>query len=86
MRFKSFRGRTLVYKNRKKCKKASFFLDLTKKWLALLLWAEEAIKNKTGMDFAFADINCNIGIKMKSVNFTFFNNEQEFIAKTARFS
>ena len=86
VRFKSFRERTLVYKNRKKCKKASIFLDLTKKRLALLLWAKETIKNKTGIDFAFADINCNIGIRMKSGNFVFFNNEQEFIAKTARFS
>jgi len=86
VRFKSFRERTLVYKNRKKCKKASIFLDVTKKRLALLSWAKEAIKNKTGMYFALPDINCNIGIRMKGGNFVFFNNEQEFIAKTARFS
>ena len=46
VRFKSFRECTLVHKNRKKCKKASIFLDLTKKRLALLSWAKEAIKTK----------------------------------------
>ena len=44
VRFKSFRAWYLVYKKRKKCKKASIFLGLTKKRLAHLSWAKEAIR------------------------------------------
>ena len=81
MRVKSVRERTLVYRSRKKCKKAAVFLDLTKRRLDLLFWAREAIKTKPAIEFAFADINCNIGAKMKSGNIFVFKNEQEFHEK-----
>ena len=84
VRFKSFRERTLVYRSRKNCKKAAMFLDLTKRRLELLFWAKEVIKNKPDIEFAFADINCNIGAKMKSGNFLFFSNEQEFYEKATK--
>ena len=51
VRFKSFRERTLVYRSRKKCKKAAVFLDLTKRRLDLLFWAREAIKTKPAIEF-----------------------------------
>ncbi len=78
VRFKSFRERTMVYKARKKCKKAAMFLDLTKRRLGLLFWAKETIKSMPNIEFAFADINCNVGLKLKSGKFVFFNSEQEF--------
>ena len=80
-RFKSFRERTLVYRSRKKCKKAAMYLDLTKRRLELLFWAKDAIKNRPEFEFAFADINCNIGVKTKSGNFFFFRSELEFEEK-----
>ena len=84
VRFKSFRERTLVYKHRKECKSAKISLDLTKRRLNLLFWAKEAIKDRDDIDFAFADINCNIGIRMKGGGFFFFRNEQEFNDKFSK--
>ncbi len=84
VRFKSFRDRTMVYRSRKKCKKAAMYLDLTKRRLELLFWAKDEIKNRSAFEFAFADINCNIGVKMKSGNFFFFRSEQEFQEKATQ--
>ena len=84
IRFESFRERTLVYKDRKKCKNAKIVLDLTKRRLNLLLWAKETIKDRDDIDFAFADINCNIGIRMKDGEFFFFRNEQELYDKISK--
>ena len=52
--------------------------------LELLFWAKEVIKNKPEIEFAFADINVNIGAKLKSGTFFFLSNEQEFYEKATK--
>ena len=50
----------------------------------LLFWAKEAIKNKPEIEFAFADINCNIRATMKSGKTFSFTNEQELYEKATK--
>ena len=71
MRFKSFKDRTTVYKNRKKVGKgARIRLDLTKRRLAILLAVRKL--NRAELDYAFADINCNLAAKLTDGKFVFF--------------
>ena len=65
VKFKNFSDRTKFYRSRKKTKKVSIRLDLTKKRLTLLNVARDKIKDKEGVDFAFADINCNSGCHLE---------------------
>ena len=84
MPFKSIRERTFVYQSRKKCKNAALFLDLTKRRLEILFWTKEVIKNKPKIEFAFADINFNIGAKVKSGSLFFLTLCGAFFLPEAR--
>ena len=77
VRFKTFSDRTKFYRSRKKTKKVSIRLDLTKKRLTLLNLARDKIKDREGIDFAFADINCNLALRLSSGDFSFFRTEVE---------
>ena len=73
MRFKSFKDRTTVYKNRKKAEKgARIRLDLTKRCLAILLAVRKL--NRVELDYAFADINCNLAANLRDRKFVFFTS------------
>ena len=77
VRFKTFSDRTKFYRSRKKAKKVSIRLDLTKKRLILLSVARDKIKDKEGVDFAFPDINCNLSLRSSSGDFSFLRTEAE---------
>ena len=77
IRFKTFSDRTKFYRSRRKAKKVSIRLDLTKKRLTLLNVTRDKIKDKEGVDIAFADINCNLALRLSSGDFSFFRTEAE---------
>ena len=67
VRFTSFRDRTKFYQQRKIMKEkgakfSSVALDLTAERYALLHKAREQIENVDGIQFAYADINCNLRV------------------------
>ena len=73
VRFKSFKDRTTVYKNRKKAENgARIRLDLTKRRLAMLLAVRKL--NRPEVDYVFADINCNLAAKLRNGKFVFFTS------------
>ena len=73
VRFKSFKDRTTVFKNRKMVGKgARIRLDLTKRRLAILLAVRKL--NRAELDYAFADINCNLPAKLTDGKFVFFSS------------
>ena len=78
VRFNSFRDRTKVYRARKSLSGDSGVkvrLDLTKKRLDTLIKAQDLVKNHGKCEFAFADINCNLSVKLKgSKGFIFFTS------------
>ena len=72
VRFSSFTDRTKVYRSRKKVKRVRIRLDLTRSRLSTLLEAEDWAESCDGIDFVFADINCNLSAKLKNGKFIFF--------------
>ena len=52
-------------------------LDLTKRRYLLLAKAKSIIKDNTTAMFAFADINCSLGLKLNDDKFHYFNSEDE---------
>ena len=79
VRFKTFSDRREFYCSRNESKKVSIRLDLTKKRLTLNLLnvARDNIKDREGIDFAFADTNCNLALRLSSGDFSFFRTEAE---------
>ena len=77
VRFVSWRARTAVYRKREKKGKVRFYIDLTKRRFLLKKSAEEKVKNNDKIDFAFADVNNNLCLRLKSGAFKFFNSESE---------
>ena len=72
-RFQQIIVRFTVYKNRKKVGKgARIRLDLTKRRLAILLAVRKL--NRAELDYAFADINCNLAAKLTDGKFVFFSS------------
>ena len=78
MKFTSFRSRVQVYRARKKLQNVKFGLDLTPRRKDLLSHAQNNVKNNPKIEFAFADINCRVGLKLKHGGFKFFNTKSEF--------
>ena len=72
VRFSSFSDRSKVYRSRKKAKRVRIRLDLTRSRLSTLLEAANWVKNCDGIDFVFADINCNLSAKLTNGKFLFF--------------
>ena len=52
-------------------------LDLTKRRYELLKFAKEKIKINNKIDFAFADSNCSLAIKIKEGPIIHFNSKDE---------
>ena len=84
VRFKTFSDHTKFYCGRKKAKKVSIRLDLTKKRLTLLNIARDKIKDREGVDFAFADINCNLEIFLFSCATPLIRQGRSFVYDKCR--
>ena len=72
VRFNTFRHRTLYYRNRKKLKKQSIHLDLTKSRLSLLNEARKLIENNEDIASCYADIDCRCKLRFKNNDEFFF--------------
>ena len=80
VRLKSFKDRTSVYKNRKKATNGvRIRLDLTKKRLKTLLAVKDL--KRAEIDYAFADINCNLVAKLMDGKFIFFTSVEALLAE-----
>ena len=73
----SWKARTLIYRNRKVLKNHRCYLDLTKRRFNLKKLADKKIEGNAKVEFALADINCSISIKIKNGGFKYFNSEEE---------
>ena len=81
VKFRYFRERTLVYRNRKKLDTVKISIDLTAKNLNLFTHARDVAKVNPSVDFVFADINCNLVAKTVDERFLFFNSMHQFYEK-----
>lgn len=82
VKFKSWKSRCAFYRGRKKLDENSLVrirMDLTVQRLKLLSLAIELSKKNSHVDFAFADVNCRLALKMTSGQFRFFNTEEELL-------
>ena len=83
VKFRSWSTRTKVYRARPKVKqgtrhgKFSVMLDLTKRRQALLSLARNMIASDSRFSYAFADVNCKLGIKHASGAIRFFETEDQ---------
>ena len=77
VRFKLWKSRTEVYRNRKKSKSLRHNVDLTKRRVNLLAKARQSTKHMDGIDYVFADINCRLNVKFNDGKFKVFNSETE---------
>ena len=77
VKFKGFIPRTKVYRARKHKFDISVQLDLTKRRYDLLKEARTRIKGADSVEYAFADINCSLGLRLKNGRFKFFNSSEE---------
>ncbi len=84
IKFRYFRERTLVYKNRKKLHAVKVSIDLTAQNLSLLTQAREVAKLNPSLDFVFADINCNLVAKTVNNRFLFFNSMHQLHEKLVK--
>ena len=76
VRFTSWRARTLVYRKCKSARnKVKIELDLTKRRLNLMKFAQRESKEHDKVDFGFADVNCNIYLKSKRGNISPFSQQ-----------
>ena len=72
---KSFGQRTRMYQNRKKAKNGiKVTLDLTRRRLGSLAQAIEYGEIHDQIDFVFADINCNLAVRLKDGGFVWFDS------------
>ena len=77
VRFQTFRDRTLVYRARKSIKERrqiGISLDLTKRRLDLLNSAREMTKDVPGIEFVYADVNCNLRVFTENGKHLMFNS------------
>lgn len=82
VKFRCFRERTMVYRARKKAAAVKIRLDLTKQRLSLLKKAMDLVEaRKDTMDYAFADINCSLAVKLKNGNFVYFTSIESLKSK-----
>ena len=77
VKFRSWEKRVAVYKARKKLDNINVLLDLTPKRAKLFSAARERVKSHSGIQFAFVDINCRLGVKLADDSLKFFSNESE---------
>ena len=77
VKFKGFIPRTIVHRARKHKSDISVQLDLTKRRYDLLKEARTRIKGADSVEYAFADINRSLGLRLKNGRFKFFNSSEE---------
>ena len=75
----SWKNRVAVYHARKKPQDKRIFVDLTFRRAKLLKFAQSLVKSNPNFVFAFADINCRLGVKWTDDRFRFFNTKEELI-------
>ena len=82
VKFRGFRERTMVYRARKKAATAKVRLDLTKQRLSLLKKAKDLVEERKDiLDYAFADINCSLAVKLVNGNFVHFTSIESLKSK-----
>ena len=78
VKFTTFRHRTLLYRARRKLKNGvKLHIDLSKKRFKLLLDAQKYVENVGEVQFVYADINCNLKVKFRNNDESFFTSMQE---------
>ena len=86
VKFKSWKARQKLYnaqprvqKDGKKKPRQNFsiFVDLTRRRYQLLSEAKGIVKDINGINFAFVNINCSLGVRYDNGSFDYFNSEQE---------
>ena len=81
LKFSCWKLRTEVYKERKKLKSLKIRLDLTPRRASLLSKAVSVIEDNPTVEFAFANINCRLAIKLSDGNVRYFNSEEDLMAR-----
>ena len=76
VKFKGFMSRTKVYRARKYKCDISIQLDLTKRRYDQLKSARTRMKDVDSVEYAFAEINCSLGLRLKNGRFRFFNSSE----------
>ena len=74
---KGFISRTKVCRARKHKSDISIQLDLTKRRYDLLKEARTRIKDVESVEYAFANINCSLGLRLKNGRFRFFKSSEQ---------
>ena len=77
VKFRSWEKRVAVYKARKKMENINILLDLTPTRAKLFSAARERVKSHSGIQYAFVDINCRLGVKLADGSLKFFSSESE---------
>eukprot|EP00112_Aurelia_sp_Birch-Aquarium-sp1_P022796 Seg6549.2_Seg6549.3 transcript_id=Seg6549.2_Seg6549.3/GoldUCD/mRNA.D3Y31 product="hypothetical protein" protein_id=Seg6549.2_Seg6549.3/GoldUCD/D3Y31 len=77
IKFTNWSTRTAVYRARKTLNGPKIFLDLTSRRAKLLSSAVAQVESIDAVDYAFADINCRLGLKMTDESLHYFNTEAE---------
>ena len=77
VRFISWRACTAVYRKREKRGAVRIYTDLTKRRLLLKRKADEKVRDNEKVQYAFADVNNNIGLRLEGDSIKFFNSEEE---------
>lgn len=66
VKFKPFSQRTMIYRNRKKAKNVvKVKKNLTRRRFGILIQSTEFSEKDDKINFAFADLNCNLAAKLK---------------------
>ena len=65
---------------KKNFKSLKIRLDLAQRRASLLSKAISVVKDNPKVDFAFANINCRLAIRLEDGNLRYFNSEKDLIA------
>ena len=86
VKFKSWKARQKLYNARPRVQKEgkkkprqnfSISLDLTRRRYQLLSEARRIVKDINGINFAFVNIYCSLGVRYENGSFNYFNSEQD---------
>ena len=78
VKFTTFRHRTLLFRARRKLKNGvKLHVNISKKRFKLLLDAQKYVENVAEVQFVYADVNCNLKVKFRNNEESFFNSMQE---------
>ena len=71
--FTTWHHHTMVYSKRKDCVNGRVTFDLTKTRMDILKEVIDLARERNHISYAFADINCNLCVKLSNRSFKFFN-------------